>query len=110
MLDGAREFLRRAGRPRICVVGDVMLDVYVWGDVSRVSQEGPIPVLRVQSREHRPGGAGVVATMLSSLDCRVDLVCLTGQDEAAETLRDDLQAAGIEVGGLMNFVKTQLAK
>jgi D-beta-D-heptose 7-phosphate kinase/D-beta-D-heptose 1-phosphate adenosyltransferase len=101
MLDTVREFLQHAGRPRICVVGDVMLDIYVWGDVSRISQEGPIPVLHVRTREHRPGGAGVVAAMLSSLGCAVDLVGLVGQDAAAQTLREDLRAADIDVDGLV---------
>ncbi len=96
MLDAARRLLASAGEPRVCVIGDVMLDTYVWGDVSRISQEGPIPVLRVQRREHRPGGAGVVAAMLNALGCRVQLLGITGSDPAAQTLQDDLAQAGID--------------
>jgi len=101
MLDKARELLQRAGTPSVCVIGDVMLDTYVWGGVSRISQEGPIPVLRVQRREHRPGGAGVVAAMLSALGCRTQLVGLVGDDAVADTLSEDLAASGIDGTGLV---------
>ena len=59
--------LERDWRPRILLVGDVMLDRYLWGDVERISPEAPIPVLRVGKQEHRLGGAGSVAAMLSAL-------------------------------------------
>ena len=60
--------LQRPFRPRVMLVGDVMLDRYVWGDVERISPEAPIPVLRVGKREHRLGGAGSVASMLVALE------------------------------------------
>lgn len=101
MLDRVYEFLRSVGRPRICVIGDVMLDIYVWGDVSRISQEGPIPVLRVERKEHRTGGAGSVAAMLSALGAEVFPVGLVGSDSAAHTLREDLATAGADVAGLV---------
>jgi len=95
------EALSSAGAPRICVVGDVMLDRYVWGSVSRVSPEGPIPVLRVDRREHRPGGAAGLAAMLSSLGARVNLVAAVGQDGPADELERELRAAGVETAGLL---------
>jgi D-beta-D-heptose 7-phosphate kinase/D-beta-D-heptose 1-phosphate adenosyltransferase len=101
MLEAACEFLQNAGHPRICVIGDLMLDRYVWGDVARISQEGPIPVLRVQTTEHRPGGAGSVASMLRSLECEVLLVGLVGTDAAGESLQAALHDAGIDVSGLV---------
>ena len=54
-------------RPRILVIGDVMLDRYLFGDVERISPEAPIPVLRIGSQEHRLGGAGSVASMAATL-------------------------------------------
>ena len=56
--------------PRILLVGDVMLDRYLWGDVERISPEAPIPVLRVGKQEHRLGGAGSVASMVATLGRR----------------------------------------
>ena len=58
--------LEREVRPRVLLVGDVMLDRYVWGDVERISPEAPIPILRIERQEHRLGGAGSVASMLAA--------------------------------------------
>ena len=95
-------FLQRLGRPRICVVGDVMLDTYVWGQVSGVSPEGPIPVLQVDRREHRPGGAASVAAMLCALGAEVSCVGVVGEDDAARELRRELQARGADTSGLVS--------
>ncbi len=101
MLEPLVHLLESAGRPRVCVVGDVMLDTYVWGDVSRISPEGPIPVIHAGRTEHRPGGAASVAAMLGELGAEVALVGLTGQDAAADALRRDLEQLGIAFGGLV---------
>ena len=63
----AYDLIRRVetlGNPRILVVGDLILDRYIWGDAERISQEAPVPLLRADHREHRLGGAASVATML----------------------------------------------
>jgi D-beta-D-heptose 7-phosphate kinase/D-beta-D-heptose 1-phosphate adenosyltransferase len=99
-LEGLHEFLEGAGNPCVCVIGDMMLDIYVWGDVSRVSQEGPIPVVRVQRREHRTGGAGNVAGMLAALRARALPVGLVGDDEPAALLKEHLSSLGVDVSGL----------
>jgi len=101
LLEQLCEFLERAGRPRVCVIGDVMLDTYVWGEVSRISPEGPIPVLRVQKRERRPGGAAGVAAMLSALGARVLCAGAIGDDEAGRRLKDQLAELGIDASGLV---------
>ncbi len=101
MLEKAYEFLKSVGRPRICVIGDMMLDTYVWGEVSRISPEGPIPVLHVQEREQRVGGAGSVCAMLHSLGAEVRPVGIIGQDHAGEALRRQLQEAGTDASGLV---------
>src|SRR4051794_41849762 len=72
------------GHPRILVVGDLILDRYVWGDAERISQEAPVPLLRADHREHRLGGAAGVATMLRALGAVVRLVsCVGGESVAA---------------------------
>jgi len=101
MLDEASQLLDAAGRPRVCVIGDVMLDVYVWGDVSRISQEGPIPVLRVERREQRIGGAGNLAAMLQALGAQVQLIGLIGADPAGEQARARMADAGLDDAGLV---------
>src|SRR5207253_1257918 len=68
------------GHPRILVVGDLILDRYIWGDAERISQEAPVPLLRADSREHRLGGAASVATMLRALGAEVELVGGVGTD------------------------------
>ena len=64
----AFDLIRRVqslGHPRLLVVGDLILDRYIWGDAERISQEAPVPLLRADAREHRLGGAASVATMLA---------------------------------------------
>ena len=78
--------LERDLRPRVLLVGDVMLDRYVWGDVERISPEAPIPILRIERQEHRLGGAGSVASMLSALGAETILAAVTGDDEEGRTV------------------------
>ena len=59
--------------PRVLLLGDVMLDRYLFGDVERISPEAPIPVLRIGKREHRLGGAGSVAAIATALARRLFL-------------------------------------
>ena len=61
------ELVQRLGQPRVLVVGDLMLDRYVWGDAERISQEAPVILLHADKREERLGGASSVATMLRAL-------------------------------------------
>ena len=81
------ELLTLSRRPKILVVGDVMLDRYVWGDVDRISPESPIPVLKVVKREERLGGAGSVATMLAALEADVILATVTADDREGRSVR-----------------------
>src|SRR4051794_26265781 len=64
------ELVQNLGQPRVLVVGDVMLDRYVWGDAARISQEAPVLLLQADRREERLGGASSVATMLRALGAR----------------------------------------
>ena len=70
----------------VLVVGDVILDRYVYGDTTRISPEAPVLVVLVQQTEDRPGGAGNVALNIASLGINVSLLGLTGRDAAADTL------------------------
>ncbi|WP_349431769.1 bifunctional D-glycero-beta-D-manno-heptose-7-phosphate kinase/D-glycero-beta-D-manno-heptose 1-phosphate adenylyltransferase HldE [Methylomarinum sp. Ch1-1] len=80
---------------RVLVVGDLMLDRYWHGATSRISPEAPVPVVHVNDDEQRPGGAGNVALNIAALGSKVSLLGFTGIDEAAESLRQSLQQAGV---------------
>ncbi len=89
------------GQPTVVVVGDVMLDRYVFGSVVRISPEAPIQVLRVRREEERPGGAASVAINLHALGACVRLVGFTGDDGAARRLRALLDAEACAIEGLV---------
>jgi D-beta-D-heptose 7-phosphate kinase/D-beta-D-heptose 1-phosphate adenosyltransferase len=84
------------GHPRILVLGDLILDRYVWGQAERISQEAPVPLFRADRREHRLGGASSVATMLRSLEASVSLVGVIGQDPEADLVRALLEQFQID--------------
>ena len=72
--------LKSLGQPRVLVVGDLILDRYISGEVRRISPEAPIPVLAAETSEHRLGGAGNVAVNLASMEARVHVVGVVGDD------------------------------
>ncbi|GAA4500274.1 bifunctional D-glycero-beta-D-manno-heptose-7-phosphate kinase/D-glycero-beta-D-manno-heptose 1-phosphate adenylyltransferase HldE [Pseudaeromonas paramecii] len=80
---------------RVLVVGDVMLDRYWHGPTSRISPEAPVPVVRVEQSEERPGGAANVALNVAALGAHATLLGLTGQDEAADALSARLNGVGV---------------
>ena len=84
-------------RSRILIVGDVMLDRYWFGEVSRISPEAPVPVVRVERSEERPGGAANVARNAASLGASVSLLSVVGADEPGRTLAGLLAGMGVEV-------------
>jgi D-glycero-beta-D-manno-heptose-7-phosphate kinase len=92
----AAELLRAMKRARILVVGDVMLDEFVWGRVARISPEAPVPVVEVTGESFHVGGAGNVARNVRSLGGRVALAGVVGKDAAAERIAKDLRGAGVE--------------
>ncbi len=81
---------------RVLVAGDVMLDRYWQGPTSRISPEAPVPVVRVQRDETRPGGAANVALNVASLGASAHLLGVVGRDDAAQKLRDTLAASSVE--------------
>jgi len=106
--------VRDAGAPRVLVVGDVMIDRYIFGVVSRVSPEAPIPVLLAGDEEARLGGAGNVALNLRALGAKVALAGVLGVDDGATICRERAEAAGIDLRGVVveadrpTSVKTRL--
>jgi D-beta-D-heptose 7-phosphate kinase/D-beta-D-heptose 1-phosphate adenosyltransferase len=79
----------------VLIVGDVMLDRYWFGKTSRISPEAPVPVVHVGEAEERPGGAANVAVNIATLGARVTQLGLVGDDEAAQVLTRELDAAGV---------------
>ncbi|GBG02715.1 ADP-heptose synthase [Azospira sp. I13] len=82
-------------KARLLVVGDVMLDRYWFGDVSRISPEAPVPVVKVERSEERPGGAANVARNCAALGASVGLLSVVGDDEAGRILRRQMADGGI---------------
>ncbi len=92
---------RLSGR-RVAVIGDVMLDHFLFGRVDRISPEAPVPVVRFDREEYRLGGAANVARNVAALGGRVSLVGLAGADAAGELLRSEIDRAGFETSGLVH--------
>jgi rfaE bifunctional protein kinase chain/domain len=88
-----REAVKKA---RLLVVGDVMLDRYWFGDVSRISPEAPVPVVRVGRTEERLGGAANVARNIAAMGASAGLLSVVGEDEAAGCIQELLKADGID--------------
>jgi D-glycero-beta-D-manno-heptose-7-phosphate kinase len=97
----ATQILDRARRTRILVIGDVMLDQFVWGHVSRISPEAPVPVVEFDRESLMPGGAANVARNLSALGAQVELFGVTGRDLAARQLTGLLNADHVSCRGLL---------
>lgn len=85
----------------VWVVGDLMLDEYVWGEVSRISPEAPVPVLAVARENHTLGGAGNVAANLVALGARVAVAGVVGDDRHGRLLCDRFQALGVDTGAVV---------
>ena len=86
--------------PKILVVGDFMLDIYIYGDALRISPEAPVPVLKVCRTDYGCGGAGSVAADLAALGAVPFCVGIVGNDQNGKTLEEKLVAAGADISGL----------
>src|SRR5579872_6333480 len=89
------EIVKNLGSPRILVLGDAILDRYIWGDAERVSQEAPVILLRADRDEVRLGGAANVANMVRGLGAQVTLACVVGNDADSAVLLSELERSGI---------------
>lgn len=97
----ARQLVERFPTLRVLVVGDVMLDRFIVGRVTRISPEAPVPVVQFQAEHVRLGGAANVAHNIAALGGRVSLVGVVGADPSADRVRELLVAGGMDVGGLV---------
>jgi len=90
------------GSPKVLVVGDFMLDAYVYGDALRISPEAPVPVLKVAKTEYGCGGAGSVASDLAALGAVPCCLGVIGEDRNGQTLKRMLTEAGADITGLLS--------
>ncbi|MFY7795091.1 MAG: bifunctional heptose 7-phosphate kinase/heptose 1-phosphate adenyltransferase [Chitinophagaceae bacterium] len=111
------DFMNLFGRFRqikALVIGDVMLDAYLWGRVDRISPEAPVPVVQLTRKDHRIGGAGNVGLNLAALGASVSMLSVTGADEESAILRRMFRDGGIasddmiEVEGRVTTTKTRV--
>jgi D-glycero-beta-D-manno-heptose-7-phosphate kinase len=100
-----RRFLHDAARTRVLVVGDVMLDQFIWGTVARISPEAPVPVLDFQRESFMPGGAANVARNLTALGVPSTLFGSIGSDRQGRELKDLLTECRIDCDGLVASVR-----
>lgn len=102
--------LHSAKDHRIAIVGDAMLDVYLRGDVDRISPEAPVPVVRVRERKLALGGAANVAQNVAALGARAELVAIVGKDVPGTLLRDMLGGIGAEDRALVEGARPTTTK
>jgi D-beta-D-heptose 7-phosphate kinase/D-beta-D-heptose 1-phosphate adenosyltransferase len=108
------DLLTRLGALRIAVIGDLMLDHYLWGDTHRISPEAPVPVVEIHRETYTAGGAANVALNLAALGVKVDLCGVIGEDLAAGRLRSVLSEKGVHLDagfsapGFKTIVKTRV--
>lgn len=96
------EIVQNLGCPRVLVLGDAILDRYIWGDAERVSQEAPVILLRADRDEVRLGGAANVANMVRGLEANVTLASVVGDDAFGRTVREELERAGVDCSALIS--------
>ncbi len=104
MYENLLKTVTNLGSPKVLVVGDFMLDVYIFGDAIRISQEAPVPVLKVTKSEYRCGGAGSVAADIAALGGKPDCLGVIGNDQNSETLKKKLMEIGADISGLITAV------
>jgi D-glycero-beta-D-manno-heptose-7-phosphate kinase len=101
--DRVRELLSAAARTRILVVGDVMLDHFIWGHVSRISPEAPVPVVEFSHESYMPGGAANVARNLSALKATTELFSVVGEDGAGRQVHALLKEQHVGCVGVVEL-------
>lgn len=100
-VDRVRKLLTAARKTRVLVVGDVMLDQFIWGGVSRISPEAPVPVVEFERESFMPGGAANVARNLAALNVPTELFGMIGRDENGARLKNLLCGQNIHCSGVL---------
>jgi D-beta-D-heptose 7-phosphate kinase/D-beta-D-heptose 1-phosphate adenosyltransferase len=108
--DRLAALLSAAVGQHVCIVGDAMLDLYLRGDVDRISPEAPVPVVRVRERRQALGGAANVAQNVAALGAGCDLVAVVGDDRPGETLRGMLADGGMHERSLVTVARPTTTK
>jgi len=96
-----KEIIGRFNKTNILVIGDLILDQYIWGTVERISPEAPVPVVWAKRRSYVPGGAANVANNIRALDANVTVVGVIGKDEHAKILLSGLKKRKINAKGIL---------
>ena len=96
------DLVENLGRPKILVLGDIILDRYIWGNATASARKRPVILLREDREEIRLGGASNVANMLAGLDTDVMMAGVVGSDADGDVVRKELEAAGVEVSGVIS--------
>ncbi|MCX5693997.1 MAG: D-glycero-beta-D-manno-heptose-7-phosphate kinase [Candidatus Omnitrophica bacterium] len=98
-----KEIVRKFNKAKILVVGDLILDQHIWGDVERISPEAPVPVVWAKKRTYAPGGAANVANNISAFGAKVTLCGVLGdsQDPATETFQRGAKKLNIDMSGVL---------
>ncbi len=104
MKEKFKYFFNSSDRPKVLVVGDLILDEYIWGGVHRVSPEAPVPILETRSENLALGGAANVANNLVGLGCEVHLCGAIGRDEKGDKLLRTIHDRSIQTEGVFRFV------
>src|SRR5438094_2387252 len=99
--DRARHILSAARKARVLVLGDIMLDHFIWGNVARISPEAPVPVVDFERESFMPGGAANVARNLTALHITSELFGIVGKDSSATRLNRLLKLYSIGCHGLV---------
>jgi D-beta-D-heptose 7-phosphate kinase/D-beta-D-heptose 1-phosphate adenosyltransferase len=97
MCESLLKIVTNLGSPKVLVVGDFMLDIYIYGDALRISPEAPVPVLKVTNTEYRCGGAGSVAANLAAFDAKPYCLGIIGNDQNGKTLKQKLTDTGADI-------------
>ncbi|MCX5800382.1 MAG: D-glycero-beta-D-manno-heptose-7-phosphate kinase [Candidatus Eisenbacteria bacterium] len=100
-LDELRKIAQSFGDHSVLVVGDVMLDRYLWGSVSRISPEAPVPVIELSGESTRLGGAANVANNVVSLGARAKVLGVVGDDESGRELVSEIEKCGVPLNSLL---------
>jgi D-beta-D-heptose 7-phosphate kinase/D-beta-D-heptose 1-phosphate adenosyltransferase len=104
------ELLEAGAGTRIAIVGDAMLDVYLRGDVDRISPEAPVPVVRIRDKELALGGAANVAQNVAAIGAECDLVCAVGEDAEGQVVKTMLRGIGSEARSVVTVNRRTTTK
>lgn len=96
-----KDLIRKFGNSQVLLVGDIMLDRFIYGTVQRISPEGPIPVLAIKNETEMLGGAGNVLANMRALGCQADIISVIGRDKAGDDIKALVAHYGAKTNGLI---------